>query len=65
LSNGVPKEKIEEITYKWRNNEILLQRIKSITKKYQEAKDIHSDKHFISDCVANYLLEGINDRFRY
>jgi len=59
LSNAVPKDKIEEITYKWRKNKILFDRIKNITEKYQEAKDVHSNKNFISDVVANYLLEGL------
>jgi len=59
LSNGVPKERIKSITYKWRDNKILRDRIENITSKYQESKDNHTDKNFVSVLVANFLLEGL------
>jgi ribonucleoside-diphosphate reductase beta chain len=59
LANGVPIEAIERITYKWRENKTLLERNRLIAETYQEGKDNHNDKNFISLLVANYLLEGL------
>ena len=59
LSNGVTVEDMERITYLWRDNKILRDRIQSITDIYQEAKDNKTSKNFISNLVANFLLEGL------
>jgi len=59
LQNMMSKEKANEIVYKWRDNPILLERNKIITNYYQEAKDHHNDRNFISVLIANYLLEGV------
>jgi len=53
------KAKIEEITYLWRKNKILLERNKKIAEIYQDAKDNHSDLNFIKGLIGNFMLEGI------
>jgi ribonucleoside-diphosphate reductase beta chain len=53
------KHQIDSLVYRWRNNAILLDRIKFIAQIYQDFKDTKTDENFIKVVVANYLLEGI------
>ena len=59
LSNGVTLEDMKRITYKWRDNKILADRIQNITDIYETSREEHTDKNFVSVLVANYLLEGL------
>jgi len=59
LSNGVPKDRIEAITYKWREDDVMLSRITNIAGTYQESKDNPTDRNFVSVIIANFLLEGL------
>jgi ribonucleoside-diphosphate reductase beta chain len=52
-------EESNDIIYRWRNNNLLLERNKFIANIYQEHKDNPSDKTLVSTVVANYLLEGV------
>ena len=60
LINAVKDEKvINEITYLWRSNKILLERNKKIAEIYQEAKDDRNITTFIKGLIGNFMLEGI------
>jgi len=59
LQNMVSRERAREIVYKWKTSKILLERNIVITNWYEEARDNHNDKNFISMLVANFLLEGL------
>jgi ribonucleoside-diphosphate reductase beta chain len=59
LQNMMSPEKANEITYKWRDNKILLERNKIITKYYQDSKDTKNPRNFLLVLIANFLLEGL------
>ena len=59
LSNAVPPDSIERITYKYRENKILAERNKAIAEIYEENIEHPSELNFVKTIVANYLLEGL------
>jgi len=50
---------IKEITYKWKKNKVLFDRINIITDFYESSKDTKYFKNFVVMMIANYLLEGL------
>jgi len=52
-------EKIQEITYRWKTNKVLYDRINIITDFYEKSLAEDSFKNFVVMLVANYLLEGL------
>ena len=59
LQNMMSKEDADRITYRWKENKILKDRIKHITDIYETSREEKTDVNFVSVLVANYLLEGL------
>ena len=60
LANVMDSETFNNIVYKWRDNEILLNRNKFIVKQYElHRKNTDSLKSFLILLISNYLLEGV------
>lgn len=53
------KQSVDKIYDEWRNDEILLNRIKFIADTYQRFVDDPSEKNFVISCFADYLLEAV------
>jgi ribonucleoside-diphosphate reductase beta chain len=52
-------EELKEMVYKWKTNEILLQRNELIAKIYEDNKNNFTDIGFLKLAIANFLLEGL------
>lgn len=59
LDTVTPKDRRDEIAYFWKDDKILLDRIKYIGNIYQEFIDDQSEKNLFKVIVANFLLESI------
>ena len=59
LSSMFTKKEANAIVYRWREHEILANRIKHITSIYQDLIDFPSVYNLLRAVVANYLLEGL------
>jgi ribonucleoside-diphosphate reductase beta chain len=59
LETAVPPEKVDEIYYFWKDDEVLLNRITKIADVYQEFQDKPSIETFIRMLIADLLLEGL------
>ena len=59
LSSIFSHKEASEIVYRWRENELLLERNKFITDQYESFLDDQTPQNFVKVAVANYLLEGL------
>jgi len=59
LANALPREVMNEIIYKFRDNKILLERNTVIARWYEDSNAELTFKNLIKAVIANYLLEGL------
>lgn len=59
LSSIFSHQEASEIVYRWRENQLLLDRNKFITDQYEDFLNNQTPQGFVKVAIANYLLEGL------
>ncbi len=59
LETAVPPDKVDSIYYFWKKDKVLLSRITTIAKVYQDFQDNPNNKTFVRMLIADLLLEGL------
>jgi len=59
LSSIFTHDEASKVVYRWRENDLLLERNKFITDQYEKFLEEQNPEAFVKVCIANYLLEGL------